>query len=697
MKNCLTPAMVRAELKRMPDTLDQMYDRILQAIPRLHQQYVQAALCWIAFSARPLTLPELGEAVIIDAEEESFDPENSRLRDHTLILNLCGSLVAASDWLRTPNTIDWVDEKMMMEAGPFNPSTHIKVVSLSHYSVKEYIISRRLCDSNLSQFYISEKLAHQLLAKACLVYLLEFNKGGIASHIDFVEFPLLHYCAYNWMRHWRGGTENAGLQRLLIRLFDPTDLNSFVNWLNISNPDIARSSWSFGFGSTFTRPQERKRSHELYPQPLYFAALLGDIQLIHFAIEGGCDVSAKEGNLGSALAVAAFQCHEPIVEFLLENGADPNGGGGRYGSVLQAAAVGGSECIVRLLLNAGADLNTQNGEYNTALVAAASTEHDKVVSLLVSRGADLSIRSTAHGSSLYQAAATGDTTMVLALLGAGADINEIAEEKGTALCAAAQSGSIALVQLLLRRSADVNKGGDGGSSYPLIEAAGKGHSQVVRVLIRAGAHVDISGGPYGFAALEAAVQSRDMATFRTLLDAGADIYFKGGNYKDCLHAAIWTGELGMAKFVLEMVTHVDDLAFLDAVGRYEQDPYFFHKMMELGANVDAHSGREGSALHIAVKRGCKEAVWLLLNNNPYINAVAETGSVLRAAIDAEMDDVAEELIHRGANVNISGTSGTPFQAACRRGDLAMATRLLENGADVNASSSDYPLALVSFL
>jgi hypothetical protein len=39
MKNCLTPVMVRAELKRMPDTLDHMYDRILQVIPRLHQQY----------------------------------------------------------------------------------------------------------------------------------------------------------------------------------------------------------------------------------------------------------------------------------------------------------------------------------------------------------------------------------------------------------------------------------------------------------------------------------------------------------------------------------------------------------------------------------------------------------------------------------------------------------------------------------
>jgi hypothetical protein len=201
MKKCLTPAMVRAELKRMPDTLDHMYDKILQGIPRLHQHYIRAALYWLAFSARPILLPELAEAVIIDVEDESFDPENSRLRNDSLILSLCGSLVTTSDWVRTPKTRDWMDEKRMMEFGSVDPKR--KVISLSHYSVKEYIISQRLCNSNLSQFYISEKLAHQLLAKSCLIYLLEFNKGGIASHIDFREFPLLHYCAYNWIRHWK--------------------------------------------------------------------------------------------------------------------------------------------------------------------------------------------------------------------------------------------------------------------------------------------------------------------------------------------------------------------------------------------------------------------------------------------------------------------------------------------------------------
>jgi ankyrin repeat domain-containing protein 50 len=96
MKKCITPAIVRTELKRMPETLDQMYDRILQGIPRLHRQYVQSAMHWLAFSTRPLVLSELAEAVAIEPKLGKFDPEESRLLDENLILDLCGTLTTRS-------------------------------------------------------------------------------------------------------------------------------------------------------------------------------------------------------------------------------------------------------------------------------------------------------------------------------------------------------------------------------------------------------------------------------------------------------------------------------------------------------------------------------------------------------------------------------------------------------------------------
>ena len=96
MKKCLTPAMVHAELKRMPETLNQMYDRIPEAVPPLHQQFVQSALHWLAFATRPLQLQELAEAAVVNPEDDNFEPELSRLLDENLILELCGSLVTPS-------------------------------------------------------------------------------------------------------------------------------------------------------------------------------------------------------------------------------------------------------------------------------------------------------------------------------------------------------------------------------------------------------------------------------------------------------------------------------------------------------------------------------------------------------------------------------------------------------------------------
>jgi len=144
LKKCLTPAMVRCELKRMPETLDGTYDRILQGIPSLHAKFVQSAMNWLAFSMRPLTLSELAEAAVVDPKSERFDPDECRLVDEQLIMSLCGSLVTSSVRKFTIFDRDWLFEKYEMEYGSNYRrflNDDVEVVSLSHFSVKEYIIS----------------------------------------------------------------------------------------------------------------------------------------------------------------------------------------------------------------------------------------------------------------------------------------------------------------------------------------------------------------------------------------------------------------------------------------------------------------------------------------------------------------------------------------------------------------------------
>jgi ankyrin repeat protein len=692
MKKCLTPAMVRAELKRMPETLDQTYDRILQSVPSLHESFVQSALHWLAFATRPLQLQELAEAAVLRPESGSFEPDVCRLLDENLILELCGTLVTASIVeYREYGSDDWLSEKLRIRGGFYSPymnNNKFSIVSLSHYSVKEYIASQRLQKGALSTFYASEKLANTYLAECCLFYLLEFNRGEIALELDFKESPLLEYSACNWMSHWKHASRDgqSHLRHLAERFFDLLSSNAYVNWLNVWIPETILESTD----KHYYYHRDIRKSAEFYPPVLYWAASLGDLALVQSLVEDGADIMKRGGKFESPLGAAAYHGHSDVVEYLLQQGANPNLPSRGFGTVLQIAALGGSVKVVKQLIDAGADINAQGGGHNTALVAAASKEHIDVVTLLVKHGADLNIGSRSHGSSLYRAAAAGDTKMVITLLGAGAGINEIGDSDGTPLYAAAESGSLPLVQLLLRRGADVNKGAPSASyGFPVTIAAKEGHSQIVRALIRAGADVNLSMGHRGVSTLEAAVEGRDMPTFLAVLDAGADLNVSGQLYLNCFHAAIWTGELAMAKILLERGAEFEDEGFLEAVHRYEQNPWFLNELLEKNPNCDAWRDNDGSALHVAIKAHNEKAAWLILDQKPFLDAVSEDGSPLGVAIEKGMVDLAKELIRRGADVNRRVKGDSPFglaiSHACKdgNGDLTLADMLLEHGADIN--------------
>lgn len=534
IRKCLTPAMVYAELKRMPESLDQIYNRILQAVPKLHRPFVQSALRWLAFANQPLVVEELAEAVALRLDDTSFDVERSRLFNKTKILELCGSLVTTTRKEFKQNCM--LPERKLVEADLDRdyPTRWVRdgsvfkvdVVSLSHFSVKEYILSPRHCDGGLADFHTSERLAHAFLARSCLFYLLHFNSGEVATTLEFDEWPLLSYSAKNWILHWQRAHPDCSGQpearELAELLFDPLSGSAYVNWLNVTFPESALDGYSRVLRTT---PQQ-------FPQTLYWAAHLGDLGLVEWLLGRGADAAMKElkssaAKFESALGTAAYHGHSDVVDCLLRHGANPNLRSSEYGTVLQIAAVGGSMRVTQQLLNAGAEVNTPGGAYNSALVAAASKEHYDVVSLLVRHGADINAGSREHGSSLYQAALAGDAKMVVALLAVGADINLMSDADGTALYAAAQKGLVPIVQLLLRRGADVNRGGRGEFGYPISAAAEQGHVQVVRLLIRAGANVNVLGGTRGVTALEAAVESRHVPTFRTILDAGADPNVEG--------------------------------------------------------------------------------------------------------------------------------------------------------------------------
>ena len=108
---------------------------------------------------------------------------------------------------------------------------------------------------------------------------------------------------------------------------------------------------------------------------------------------------------------------------------------------------------------------------------------------------------------------------------------------------------------------------------------------------------------------------------------------------NCFHAAIWTGELAMAKILLKRGAEFEDEGFLEAVHRYEQNPWFRDKLLEKNPNCDAWRNNDSSALHVAIKEPNEKATRLILDQNPFLDAVSDDGSLLGVAIEKGMIDL----------------------------------------------------------
>jgi hypothetical protein len=107
-------------------------------------------LRWLAFAEQPPSLEQVAAVIAIDTadamtfnEEEVFgDPEDA--------LTVCGSLL----------TIIYG-----YAGGPG------RRLILSHFSVKEYLTSTRICDGPAKFYHMPKRGSHELIARACLLYL----------------------------------------------------------------------------------------------------------------------------------------------------------------------------------------------------------------------------------------------------------------------------------------------------------------------------------------------------------------------------------------------------------------------------------------------------------------------------------------------------------------------------------------------
>lgn len=457
--------MLRKQLKSLPATLPQTYERILLNIREDYSQYALKMLQWLTYSKRPLSLLQLAEVVAIDEDEDPrFDPER-RFPEPEDILLICPSLVTATE--EGEETFDGTSGRLK----------RVKVVrvKLAHFSVQEYLISSQIMRGPAKEYSIQEIDANVRIARDCLLYMLDitediFKAASHEEHDFWLNLPLARYAAARWTEHARAGEQIN--EESIIGL----SMELFTSEGNAYSTPCIRTFCDVDADET----------------PLYYASKMDLIGVAGRLITMGVDVNARSGYYGDALCMASSLGHTEIVKLLLGAGADPNSSNHdcKGGSALYQASENGYDAIVRLLLDAGAKAGLDRRTiYGSALHVAALKGNLNIVEMLIGTGMDVNLiqempRQKFLKHAIGTAARSGHIETVRLLLEAGAN----PESKDDILCYASGVGKAELVRLLLGAGANINPGW--GWQNPLRVAVLRGHATTVKILLDAGADVD---------------------------------------------------------------------------------------------------------------------------------------------------------------------------------------------------------------
>ena len=490
LRFCIPPN-IRRVLDELPETLDATYERTLLGINKQAREYAHRMFQCLVISIRPLHVEELADLFAILSEEFNTgwrpdDPED-------FILSTCSTFVSVVD----------VGGK--------------KVVQFSHFSVREYLTSNRIANSeNVSYFHILPKPSHTLLARACLSVLLQLGNSIDKSKLR--NFPLVSYAAEHWVEHARFEDVASDLRDEMVRLFDR------------NKPHLSAWIWLYDLEKNRRRDNPPPHPTQLDAVPLYYAALCGIRVLVEHLLEiHPQDVNAWDEHHEIPLHAAVDKQHADTVLLLLERGADVEFRSSNGQTPLYMASSRGHTTIVQSLISHSADLNAEcDNNYGpwhvvwTPLLVATRNGRLEAVRVLLESVADMNYQDNLGKSVMHLALRHPSTDLAKLLLSSGANPNALDRWGNTAMHDASSSGQIRFIKLLLVYGANVNSRNKSGWS-PLHYAARGGHLRVVRLLLEYGAEMNAQEGGFWTPLHLAAFNGRTRVV-GALLKRGANPY-----------------------------------------------------------------------------------------------------------------------------------------------------------------------------
>ena len=555
-KSTMSAGKLRAIIEDMPRGLDEAYERDLQTICGLDSEDRERALSilrWVLYAAKPLTVRELAEALLIFADDdESLDkwlphddlPE-AWDEDYTdeQIVGVCGSLID-------------------LRGGEAGCSIENQTVHFVHFSVKEYLF--KTVDIKLPVLvkdHLIEKFrAQEQMTKICLRYLClkDFQQEAHSTMTQFdtraKKYAFLHYAAFYLFTHWfQAQPCSQSVVRLCNALLDPSN----SRWLSFSEVVGASSYGSF--------EKHMKTFKDFYPNPLYYASLFGMYETIKYLLDCGMDVNIMGGPCATPLQAAASAGHTDSVRLLLDHGADVDllSFTTGFGNALQAAAAHGHEGVINMLLDHGANAKVNGGHTGNCIIAASASPKVnvpeatacRIIERLIHAGAEIEIAKNRDLIALHEAARTDSPGITEMLLKNGADINASDRYGSTALHIATEYGHEKVVRLLLEYRAVPNFPAE-VECTPLIVGALVRHSSTRELLNVHGVHTDGHHREQG-RPLHRAADSENLEISRALPSNRASVSQPNILGETALHAAACSGHLASVKTLLAAGADVD--------------------------------------------------------------------------------------------------------------------------------------------
>ncbi|RYP77756.1 hypothetical protein DL769_003322 [Monosporascus sp. CRB-8-3] len=408
----LTPGKIRSEVRNIPRTVSEAYNRILSKSRDI--SLARKLLHIVVAAARPLTLLEMALALAIGPKHQSIGdidlvPEE-RFRDD--IRQLCGLFVVV------------VDSK----------------VYLLHQTAREFLVPPPSWSSSLGsstalqwKFSLHPNESHHILAEICILRLslLDFNLSGLRASADQHRYiamrPLLQYAAQYWADHFREANwdgEDWAVERAI----------------SYCRPDLPTSAWFEIYQTVATRDVPSNFT------TLLIASYFGLSNIVERLPKKVLkDVNVKDSRYErSSISWAAGEGYSAVLQWLL------------HGST------------VRWLLGTGPRINTKDKYGWTPLHWASQNGHDTVVKQLLESGADASVKDNGGMTPLYLASGNGHDTVVKQLLEGGADASVKDDDGETPLHWASQNGHDTVVKQLLEGGADANVKDDDGETPPYL-------------------------------------------------------------------------------------------------------------------------------------------------------------------------------------------------------------------------------------